>query len=455
MQRYQPTTNPNNVSEGTIERGRNGLYWISQPISTTDNTRNWVLYDGYSSANALENLNELGSQPPRLTRTNALENLLSELDARDPQPPRLSRTNALENLNELGSQPPRLTRTNALENLLNELNSTEPQVPRSLTRSPTTYDLTNSDAEDLLDISDSTRVHPRTIRRDSDDDISYMSFSTDSNPSEYNIDSNIESKYDEDSDVYTNVSSESDSIIDDKSELLSKCLNESPVTLTNYDETDLNDIFVIYVSNQQGKFIKGSCLRRDEMKNILKSDLNNIPTYIMSIYKTPSSKRPDDLLTGLTGRPTGKIIVRIPTNQIYVTFGSLKRVLSTPNKEWYALPLYGGKSRRVGNLGGIYGASMNHGQVPGFQIYKLFTKRDIENNIISEETSDDFPHVYQYDTMKSLFELLGDTHVNTFINNILNELINIMVINPNIPERASSLQWSNKRQRRYGNSPDE
>jgi len=66
---------------------------------------------------------------------------------------------------------------------------------------------------------------------------------------------------------------------------------------------------------------------------------------------------------------------------------------------------------------------MNHGQVPGFQIYKLFTKRDIENNVISQETPDDFPHVYQYDTMKSLFELVGETPIHIFIQNIVNELI--------------------------------
>jgi hypothetical protein len=420
MTRYQPNTNPNDVLEGTIQRGSNGLYWISQPISNTNNNiRTWVLYYGVPNSFFI------------VDRNNIID---SDSDNYDP----------------LTSPYNRLSRTTSLEN------SFENRIHRSLARSPATYDLTTSDAEDFIDILDSSQVQPRTIR----DDVSYMSFRTDSvmdNQDDYNIyndtESIIESYYDEDSDVYTNISSESDSIIDDKSELLSKCLNDSPVTLSNYDETDLNDLFVIYVPNKQGKFIKGSCLRRDELKDVLKSDLDTIPSYIMSIYKTPSSNRTDDLLTGMTGKPTGKIIVRIPTNQIYVTFGSLKRILSIANKEWYALPLYGGKSRRVGNLGGIYGSSMNHGQVPGFQIYKLFTKHDIENSIVSEEKPDDFPHVYQYDTMKSLFELVGDTPVNIFIHNILNELINTQIIN--IPQRTSSLQWATKRQRRYGNPPDE
>jgi hypothetical protein len=233
-------------------------------------------------------------------------------------------------------------------------------------------------------------------------------------------------KYEEDSDIYTNILSNPNTIVDSTVKVLDKCLNESPVSLMNYDEEDLNDLFIIYLQNQQGKFIKGSCLRRDEMKDILKSDLGTIPSYLMSIYKTPTSGRHDDLLTGLTGKPTGKIVVRIPTNQIYVTFGSLKRVLSTNIKEWYALPLYGGKLRRVGNLGGIYGASMNHGQVPGFKIYKLFTRLEIDNVKPVQESSDDYPHVYQYDTMKSLFELIN-IPLNVFINNVLNQLINTQV----------------------------
>lgn len=446
MNSYQPAVNPNDVLEGTIQRGRNGLYWISQPISSRDNIHSWILYDGVPDNIELP---QSTSVENRLPRTTALENLLNELDSTD--------------IPNIPDTRPRLSRTNALENLLNELDSrdtpdtSQSQMSRSLTHSPASYDLPSSnDDEDFRGISDSTRAYPRTVRSNS-----VMSFSTDSinNNSIFdynNTESNTESNYDEDSNIYTNVSSNSDSIIDGNSELLSKCLNDSPVTLSNYDETDLNEIFVIYLPNQQGKFIKGSCLRRDEMKDVLKSDLHTIPSYIMSIYKTPSSNRSDDLLTGMTGKPTGKIIVRIPTNQIYVTFGSLKRVLSTPNKEWYALPLYGGKSRRLGNLAGIYGSSMNHGQVPGFKIYKLFTKHDIENSIISQETSDDFPHVYQYDTMKSLFELVGDTPVNIFIHNILDELINTQIITlPNIPQRTSSLQLTSKRQRRYGNPPDE
>ena len=418
MRRYRPITNPNNVPAGTIQRSRNGLYWVSTPISiTNNNTRTWELYDGVPMEHY--GFRHISVIPPY----NELNSNISDISHQIPN------ENLLDGLNEL-------TITN-IPNIPNEpLTPTSATNPRSSEN--TISDSSHVHPRSLDTTSDSTHVHPRTTR----DNISY----TDSNINDQEdihgiyhdieIDSNIndqedisdtesdtESNYNEDSDDYTNVSSDSDSITDDKVELLSKCLNDSPITLLNYNETDLNQIFVIYIQNQQGKFVKGSCLRRDEMTDILESDIDNIPTYIMSIYKTPSSNNHHDLLTGMTSKPTGKIIVRIPTNQIYVTFGSLKKILSTPNKEWYALPLYGGNPRRVGNLQGLYGNSMNHGQVPGFQIYKLFTKRDIENNVISQETPDDFPHVYHYDTMKSLFELIGETPINIFIQNIVNELI--------------------------------
>ena len=456
MRRYRPITNPNNLPAGTIQRGRNGLYWVSTPISiTNNNTRTWELYDGvpmehygfrhisvippYNELNS--NISDISHQIPNENFNDSLLDGLNELTITNiPNIPNIP--------NEQPLTPTSATNPRSSENTISDSSHVHPRSsentisdsshvhPRSL---DTTSDSSHVHPRSLDTTSDSTHVHPRTTR----DNISY----TDSNindregiyhdieiesdinnrdnhsTSESDTESDTESNYNEDSDDYTNVSSDSDSITDDKVELLSKCLNDSPITLLNYNETDLNQIFVIYIQNQQGKFVKGSCLKRDEMTDILESDIDNIPTYIMSIYKTPSSNNHHDLLTGMTSKPTGKIIVRIPTNQIYVTFGSLKKILSTPNKEWYALPLYGGNPRRVGNLQGLYGNSMNHGQVPGFQIYKLFTKRDIENNVISQETPDDFPHVYQYDTMKSLFELVGETPINIFIQNIVNELI--------------------------------
>lgn len=458
MRRYQPITNPNEVPEGTILRGRNGLYWISQ-----NNT--WVLHDGRIPNDEYYRVprTSLESSPGELepndtndTNDTTDTNISNDSNDIQPQIP-INESRLLRMLNEA----PRILRRSPVHYDLTSGEDVRQGIydqPRTLTRS---YAMTDLNEADFIPQSPETdRPLPRTVRYDEDDNISYMSFSTDSRDDDrFSVYASqeaeeTESVYEEDSDEYTDISSEADSVVNYKSNILDKCLNESPVTLTNYDETDLNDLFIIHIQNQEGKFIKGSCLLRDEMKEILKSELTSFPpSYLMSIYKTPSSKRQDDLLTGLTGKPTGKLIIRLPTNQIYITYGSLQRVLSSPITQWYALPLYGGKLRRVGNVGGIYGASMNHGQVPGFKIYKLFTYDEIKNNIVVKETQDDFPHIYEHDAMLSLFELVGEAPVDIFIKNAISSLINTKVRRrPLIPPRTSSL--NPKRERRYGNPPD-
>jgi hypothetical protein len=126
----------------------------------------------------------------------------------------------------------------------------------------------------------------------------------------------------------------------------------------------------------------------------------------MTIYTTP--KYSDEYLTGVSGKPTGRIVVRLPQNQIYVTSGSVKRMLSSNIKEWYALPLFGGKRRRIGNLRGIFGSSMNHGQIPGFIVYKLYTKDEILKNIIVEENEDDYPMTFTFDKFKTLLDIFDE-----------------------------------------------
>ena len=121
---------------------------------------------------------------------------------------------------------------------------------------------------------------------------------------------------------------------------------------------------------------------------MLKSDLNNTPSNIMSIYTTPK----DLNNTGLGGKPTGRIVVRLPQNQIYVTLGSVYRILNESVKIWYALLLFQG---RIGNLAGTYGVSLNHGQVPGFYIYKLFTEQDLKNKPYVDETFSDYPGIFE------------------------------------------------------------
>jgi len=200
------------------------------------------------------------------------------------------------------------------------------------------------------------------------------------------------STFEEDSDSYSLFTSDESSLDDSSltSDWISdSCANDSPVTLLPYDNDDLDNLFTIKIPDKNGKFKIGSCLTRQEFSQSLLSDLEKErPEYIMSVYTTPT--RDQDLLTGFTGKPTIRLVVRVISNQIYITLGSAKRVFTEPDKTWYALPLFGGKRRRLGNITGTYGASMNHGQIPGFVVYKLFTRQEIERGAQAIDTLEDY-----------------------------------------------------------------
>jgi hypothetical protein len=136
----------------------------------------------------------------------------------------------------------------------------------------------------------------------------------------------------------------------------------------------------------------------------------------MTIYTSPAF--PTE--SGHGSEPTGKIVVKLPMNNIYVTLGSMKRVMSSNINQWYAMPLFGAKRRRVGNLKGLFAASMNHGQVPGFLIYKLYTKEEILSNIEVKEDDDDYP-LFLVESAKELYELMGYKDVTAdFTDKIIN-----------------------------------
>jgi hypothetical protein len=80
-------------------------------------------------------------------------------------------------------------------------------------------------------------------------------------------------------------------------------------------------------------------------------------------------------ISGMPGKPGGRIIVKIPPYNTYITYGSLVKIITDCNKEWYLLPLYGGKRRRIGNLQGTFWFK----QIPGFLIYKVYTRNRIRS----------------------------------------------------------------------------
>ena len=219
--------------------------------------------------------------------------------------------------------------------------------------------------------------------------------------------------------------------------------NCSNTQLVLYDEpySQSDNPVMIYFFNEYTKFDKATCFTLDELRSHLSIDKDkyltlDTPSNLMSIYSKPRDSRHNT--DGISSFPTTQIVVKLP-NQQFVTFGSLKRVVRefNENKIWFALPLFGGKKRRVGNLLGIFTVpSTNHGQTPGFPIYKLFTADDIlnENNNIHHvfPSQDDFPGFY-IPSNKSLLDVLNELHqpenepqtlfLNNFFNNLIDELL--------------------------------
>ena len=192
----------------------------------------------------------------------------------------------------------------------------------------------------------------------------------------------------EDTTYYSHVSINTSNV--SNSRTVNDCSNISLFALSPYTADD--DPIMFYLPNSNNMFSKAICTTHDELISLLNSDKNTAtPTNIMAIYSRP--RLPDN--TGVGSFPLGKIVIKLPVNNVYVTYGSMKRVISemSTNKIWYAIPLFGGKKRRIGNIKGIYGVSMNHGQTPGFLVYKLFSPNDLHDihGITCKESHNDWP----------------------------------------------------------------
>jgi len=231
----------------------------------------------------------------------------------------------------------------------------------------------------------------------------------------------------EDTSDYTSITSDTDSITQESdTSNLSSCINNDYIMNEPYTKED-NPI-QIYTLNSQGKFQKSSCITKDELSMHLSTGKGTkIPEVLQAIYTTPFCENSmctgiHESLDGKGTNATGKLIVKIPPNNIWVTLGSIERVMKSGINEWYALPLYGGKRRRIGNLDEMFGASRNHGQVPGFSIYKLFTRQEIKDNVKVEETSTDYP-IFLFNNTKKLYDIIGGEVTILFVDGIINYLL--------------------------------
>lgn len=333
--------------------------------------------------------------------------------------------------------PPRFTRTRAIQNLQEYLDDEEGSQPASpiepprggLTRSRWVRNLNALDDENQVDSPGSMYELNEFATPEFASDIESPTGSMYEFNAEESIPSSSDYEEDQQLDPGYEYKSDDESVDDpvelkegenEKDKIKSICTNDiSMITLEEYE--NLDDMYTVYRKNREGEFFeKGECGTKSELRDYLNSDIGQeIPSFFMTIGTTP--KLQQDLLTGFTSKPTGKIVVRLP-NDMYVTLKSIKRILAEKgHSKWFALPLYNGKNRRIVNLRGFYGIGNNHGQVPGFVVYKLFTGSEIKNKVRVQEGTDDFPSVYLHDMMEPLFDILDKYNipVQQFIDNVI------------------------------------
>jgi hypothetical protein len=201
-------------------------------------------------------------------------------------------------------------------------------------------------------------------------------------------------KLEEDSDEYKEITVGSDSLGDEhiKENHDKNCKNkedwmkmhctscQSAITLEPFESMKEIKSFKIYNESNK-KFGKGQCMLESDLRDILKSGESNV----FSIWKGGEA-------SGVGGKPTDKVVVKLYTGamSIYITLESAYKIFHSNEQVFYALPLYGGKRRRIGNLHGRIGMSENHGQVPGYQVYKLLTKGEVKAKAKGVDTNKDY-----------------------------------------------------------------
>jgi len=224
-------------------------------------------------------------------------------------------------------------------------------------------------------------------------------------------------EHEEDSDNSESTRSDSESLPISTS--TADCSNDNIITLEPYTREE--DPIKIYTLNSKtGKFSKSICITEDELESHLRAGLDTkYPDMLMTIYTTP----PDRNASGHGGNATGKFVVKLPPFNMFFTLGSVARIIKSRTRTWYALPLYGGKRRRIGNLDESFASSSHHGQIPGFVIYKVFTREEIESNVDVKETADDYPTIFLYNNSKILYDIIGEEISVSFVNRTIGELL--------------------------------
>lgn len=180
-------------------------------------------------------------------------------------------------------------------------------------------------------------------------------------------------------------------------ETLQICQNESPITLDPYKKKNNDNIITIYFPNSKDIYSsdKSTCIDKNELIDMLSSDLSKRrenegpPGYFMADWVPRTNSNIED--TGHKGKPGFKLFVKFPINNIYFTYNTISFALSLPG----GTPLYAKKilnNQRIGNLYGTFGIGQNHGQSPGFSVYKLY----LSSTVLAKEDNNEYPPQEKY-----------------------------------------------------------
>ncbi len=185
-----------------------------------------------------------------------------------------------------------------------------------------------------------------------------------------------------------NYSSESLSLSSDNIKQNQECSNpESYITGDAY--TSLDKHFYIYLGKDKG-FSDAHCVNlADEIEGAIKSDYDTRKVGEFSSFFSIGGGNPlEEYGCTKTNKYIFKLNLSVP---YFITVNSLDRIFKeTDVSDWYLVKMFNGKRRRIINLDGSYGASRHHCQVPGFYIYKAFTKQELLDGVFLDEQSSDW-----------------------------------------------------------------
>lgn len=164
-----------------------------------------------------------------------------------------------------------------------------------------------------------------------------------------------------------------------------ECSNLDYITLEPYEFVE-DETIVVKTLNSKNKFDKGECLGKNILKQSIDFSLESLkkeesPSDFMCVWTNDNNDE-----NGYGNKPTLQLLYKLPSG-LFITISSFMKILKSPPTKWYAIPLY---KKRIGNLLGVFGSSMIHGQLPGYNIYKLYTKEEIKRNEKISEPTDEY-----------------------------------------------------------------